>query len=81
MTMLLASVRLELTSLVLLAPCSDQLSYRVLSEENAKSSLLRGWKGEKYRIIFYIGNQVENISSIPKTGFTDKKDKSKTKLT
>ena len=34
-----------------------------------------------YRIIFYIGNRVENISSIPKTGFTDKKGKSRTKLT
>ena len=28
-----------------------------------------------------MGNRVENISSIPKTGLTDKKDKSTTKLT
>ena len=34
--MLLAPVRLELTTLALLAPRSDQLSYRALSEENAQ---------------------------------------------
>ena len=28
-----------------------------------------------------MGNRVENILSIPKTGFTDKKDESRTKLT
>ena len=42
--MLLAPVRLELTILTLLAPRSDQLSCRALSEENPKSSQLRGWK-------------------------------------
>ena len=42
--MLLAPVRLQLTTLVLLAPRSDQLSYRALFEEHAKSSQLRGWK-------------------------------------
>ena len=36
MTMLLAPVRVELTTLVLLAPSSDQLSYRALIEEDAK---------------------------------------------
>ena len=44
MTMLLAPVRLELTTWALLAPCSDQLSYRALFEEDAKNSQLRGWK-------------------------------------
>ena len=34
--MLLAPVRLELTTLALLAPLSDQLSYRVLFEEDSK---------------------------------------------
>ena len=34
--MLLAPVRLELTSLALLAPLSDQLSYRALFEEDTK---------------------------------------------
>ena len=34
--MLLATVRLELTTLALLAPGSDQLSYRALIEEDAK---------------------------------------------
>ena len=81
MTMLLAPVRLELTTLALLTPHSDQLSYRALSEENAKSSQLRGWKDGKYRAIFYMGNRVENISSIPKSSLTGIKDKSRTKLT
>ena len=39
--MLLAPVMLELTTLALLAPLSDQLSYMALFEENAKSSQLR----------------------------------------
>ena len=81
MTMLLASVRLELTTLALLAPSSDELSYRAPSEETPKFSIERMEKNEKYRNIFYIGNQVENISSIPQTGFSVKKDKSRTKLT
>ena len=34
--MLLTPVRLELTTLAFLAPLSDQLSYRALSEEDAK---------------------------------------------
>ena len=34
--MLLAPVRLELTTLAFLAPLSDQLSYRALTEEDAK---------------------------------------------
>ena len=36
MTMLLAPVNLELTTLALLAPLSDQLSYRALFEQNTK---------------------------------------------
>ena len=36
MTMLLTPVKLELTTLALLAPLSDQLSYRALFEEDAK---------------------------------------------
>ena len=44
MTMLLAPVMLKLTTLALLAARSDQLSYRALFEEDAKSSQLRGWK-------------------------------------
>ena len=44
MTTLLAPVMLELTTFVLLAPCSDQQSYRALFEEDAKSSQLRGRK-------------------------------------
>ena len=36
MTMLLAPVKLELTTLALLAPLSDQLSYRALFEEDVK---------------------------------------------
>ena len=33
-------------------------------------------KDKKYRIIFYIGYQVEKISSIPKIILMDRKDKS-----
>ena len=44
MTMLLASVRLELTTLAFLAAPSDQLTYRTLFEEDAKIFQLRGWK-------------------------------------
>ena len=36
MTMLLAPVRPELTTLAFLAPLSDQLSYKALYEEDAK---------------------------------------------
>ena len=42
--MLLAPGRLKLITLALLAPRSDQLNYRALFEEDAKSSHLRGWK-------------------------------------
>ena len=44
MTMLLAPLTHELPTFVLLAPCSDQLSYRALFEEDAKTSQLRGRK-------------------------------------
>ena len=37
MTMSLAPVRLELTTLEFLAPLSDQLSYRALYEEDTKT--------------------------------------------
>ena len=50
--MLLAPVRHELTTLALLAPSSDQLSYRALFEVNAKSSQLRGW--ERREVHYYI---------------------------
>ena len=36
MTMLLAPMRPELTTLAFLAPLSDQLSYRAMYEENGK---------------------------------------------
>ena len=36
MTMLLAPVRLELTTLAFLAPLSDQLTHRALYEDDAK---------------------------------------------
>ena len=78
MTVSLAPVRLELTTLALLAPRSDQLSYRALFE--VKFSMERMEKDKEYRITFYIGNQVEKISSIPKIILMDRKDKSRTKL-
>ena len=81
MTVLLATARRELTSLVLLAPRSDHLSYGALLEESEKGSQLIDGKDEKYRIRFYMRNRVENISFILKTRLTDRKDKSRTKLT
>ena len=80
MTMLLAPVRLELTTFAFLEPLSDQLSYRALFEEDAKKfSVERMEKTRNKRL--YMGNREENISSIPKTSFTNLKDKSRTKLT
>ena len=80
MTMLLAPVRLELTTFAFLAPLSHQLSYRALFEEDAKKfSVERMEKTRNKRL--YMGNREENISSIPKTSFTNLKDKSRTKLT
>ena len=52
MTMLLAPVRLELTTLTLLAPHSDQLRYKALFKEDAKSSQLRGWKRREIKDSF-----------------------------
>ena len=44
MTMLLAPVTLELTTLAFLAPLSDQVSYRACLKKTPKRSQLRGWK-------------------------------------
>ena len=49
MTILLAPVTLDLTTLSLLAPRSDHLSYRALFEEDDKSSQLRGWKRQEIK--------------------------------
>ena len=74
-------MRLELTTLALLVPRSDQLSYRALFDENAQSSQSKGWrKTRNIGSYLYIGNQVKKISSIPKISLIDRKDKPRTKL-
>ena len=60
--MLQAAVRLEITTLALLAPSSDQLSYRALFEENVKSSQLRGWKNSENKFDRQKGQIKKRIS-------------------
>ena len=62
--MLLAPVRLELTTLALLAPLSDQLSYRVLFEEDSKKFSVERMEKTRSKGLYLIWVTERKISHV-----------------
>ena len=64
MTMLLAPVRLELTTLSFSAPLSDQLSDRALSEEDTKKFSVERMEKTRNKGLYFIGVTKRKISHV-----------------
>ena len=62
--MLLAPVRLELTTLAFLAPLSDQLSYKAFSEEDSKKFSVERIKKMRNKGLYLIWVTERKISHV-----------------
>ena len=64
MTILLAPVRLEPTTLALLAPLSDQVSYRALFEEDTKKFSVERMEKTRNKGLYFIWVTERKISHV-----------------
>ena len=65
--MLLTPERLELTTMALLAPLSDQLSYRALFEEDTKKFSVERMEKTRNKVLYLIWVAERKISHVYRT--------------